>query len=81
VRPNFEQVTKWILARHQEVQAIDADYDLIDNRLIDSLGFLEFIILIERLTGKSIEIDTINIDNFRSLRSIEQSFFADTHPV
>ena len=76
---NLEQVVEWILARHPEAQDIDPDDDLIDNRLIDSLSFMELIILIERLTGTPIEVAKININDFRSLNNIEQSFFVESH--
>lgn len=76
MNPNLEQVTQWIQARHPEVAEIGPDLDLIDSRLVDSLGFLEFIALIERLTGKPIDVETLDIDDFRSLARIEQAFFA-----
>jgi acyl carrier protein len=76
VNPHLEQVSQWIQARHPEVAEIEPDLDLIDSRLIDSLGFLEFISLIERLTGTPIDVETLDIDDFRSLASIERAFFA-----
>lgn len=79
VSRNLEQVVEWILARHPEIQDIDPCDDLIESRLIDSLSFMELIILIERLTGTPIEVAEININDFRSLNNIEQSFFAESH--
>lgn len=76
VNPRLEQVSQWIQARHPEVAQIEPDFDLIDSRLIDSLGFLEFIGLIERLAGTPIDVETVDIDDFRSLANIEQAFFA-----
>lgn len=76
MNPKLEQVTQWIHARHPEVAEIEPDFDLIDSRLVDSLGFLEFIGLIERLAGKPIDVETLDIDDFRSLARIEQAFFA-----
>jgi acyl carrier protein len=50
------------------------DVDLIDQRVVDSLGFLNFIFMIEELVGEPIPIDTINVDDFRTLRRIREKF-------
>lgn len=76
MNPSLDQVSQWLQARHPEVTEIEPDLDLIDSRLIDSLGFLEFIGLIERLAGTPIDVETVDIDNFRSLANIDQAFFA-----
>lgn len=76
MQPRLDQVTDWIRTRHPELTEIAPDCDLIDNRLIDSMAFLEFIVLIERLAGRPIEVETLNLDDFRSLASIERAFFA-----
>jgi acyl carrier protein len=76
VNANLQRVTQWIQARHPEVAEIGPDFDLIDSRLIDSLGFIEFLGLIERLAGKPIDVETLDIDDLRSLTSIERAFFA-----
>jgi acyl carrier protein len=76
VNPNLERITQWIQARHPEATEIEPDFDLIDSRLIDSLGFLEFLGLIERLAGRPVDVENLDINDFRSLTSIEQAFFA-----
>jgi acyl carrier protein len=75
MRPQLDQVTTWILARHPELTELDPDSDLIDNRLIDSMSFLEFIALIERLTGRPVDVETLDLDDFRTLNRIERAFF------
>lgn len=77
---NLEQVTNWILTRNAEIDAIDPDCDLIESRLVDSLDFVQFLILIEQLSGKTIDIETLDIDDFRSLNRIQQNFFAPATP-
>ena len=72
----LEQVTAWLLARHPDLSGIDPDDDLIENRLIDSLGFLEFLALIERLTGRPVDVEATGIDCFRSLSNLDRAFFA-----
>ncbi|MDP9125210.1 MAG: phosphopantetheine-binding protein [Pseudomonadota bacterium] len=50
------------------------DVDLIDERVVDSLGFLNFIFMIEELVGAPIPMDAINVDDFRTLRRIREKF-------
>ncbi|GHH00344.1 acyl carrier protein [Streptomyces rubradiris] len=72
---SVQQVKDWILKRHPQREDIPADLDLIDNRLIDSLSFVEFVFLIEQLSGRSIPMDAVNVDDFRRLEVIEERFF------
>ncbi len=57
--------------------AIAPDVDLIDTRLVDSLGFVEFLLLLERLTGRPVDVESLDIDAFRSLSAIDRAFFSD----
>jgi acyl carrier protein len=69
-----DEVAAWLSRRRPDAGAITPDIDLIDNRIVDSLGFLELIGLVERLSGRQIDPDTLDLDDFRSLRRIEQAF-------
>ncbi|MHC0429681.1 holo-ACP synthase [Streptomyces sp. O3] len=71
----LQQVKDWILKRHPERTDIALDLDLIENRLIDSLSFVEFVFLLEQLSGKSIEMETLEVDAIRTLSAIDESFF------
>lgn len=71
-----EEVAAWLIRRHPEAGEIHPDDDLIDSRLVDSLGFLELIGLVERLSGRPIDVDTLDLDDFRSLRRIESTFLS-----
>lgn len=73
---DIHQVEQWILKYHPELNHIDHEFDLIENRLIDSLRFMEFIFLLEKISNKSIDTNTINIDDFRSLKSISIKFLS-----
>ena len=72
--PLMTEVSAWIAARHPDIGAIDPDHDLIESRLVDSLRLVELIILIERLTGRPIDVDTLEIDDLRSLNSLDRAF-------
>lgn len=69
------EIKKWILSRHPEVSDIEPDFDLLDNRLVDSLSFVEFVLTIEELSGRAVDMNSIEIDHFRTLNSIGSQFF------
>ncbi|MFI8993348.1 acyl carrier protein [Streptomyces sp. NPDC053542] len=71
----LQQVKDWILKRHPEREDIPGDLDLIENRLIDSLSFVEFVFLLEQQCGKAIEMETLEVDAIRTLDAIETNFF------
>lgn len=71
----LQQVKIWILDRHPERSDIADDLDLIENRLIDSLSFVEFVFLLEQQCGKAIQMETLEVDSIRTLAAIEEHFF------
>jgi acyl carrier protein len=76
VSPEVVRLADWIRARHPDLAEIDPDADLIESRLVDSLGFTEFVILVEKLSGTPVNVDTMDIDDYRSLNRLERRFFA-----
>ena len=73
----IRDVCGWLLARAQQPVTLDPDMDLIERRLIDSLGFAEFLFVLEEITGKPVELDQISIESFRTLRNIWRTFFSE----
>lgn len=71
----LQQVKNWLLARHTERDDIAPDLDLIENRLIDSLSFVEFVFLLEQQSGRSIQMEALEVDEIRTLAAIESHFF------
>jgi acyl carrier protein len=73
---NLREVHDWILSKHTGRDSVDIDEDLIESRLIDSLSFVEFMFIIESSSGATIDVDNINIDDFRTLAAIGNTFFS-----
>lgn len=65
------QVMAWLLARKPELQEIDMDTDLIENRIIDSLSFMNFVFFLEELTGQELQATARSVNSFRTLRAIQ----------
>ena len=72
---SMQAVRRFILERNLEIGRLDDDLDLIDSRAINSLAFVEFIFLLEELTGEPIDPEELDLDYFRTLKAIEARFF------
>lgn len=72
----MKPVHEFILGRNPEMDRLDGDLDLIDSRAINSLAFVEFIFLLEELTGEPIDPEELDLDDFRTLNAIEARFFS-----
>jgi acyl carrier protein len=72
----IDVIREWILGRHEGRTDVAADEDLIENRLVDSLSFVEFVFLIEETAGVEIDLDTLDINDVRTLDAIEKHFLA-----
>ena len=69
----LEGVRAWLLARKPEITDIDLDLDLIENRVVDSLSFIEFLYFLEELTGNNLQTQAQSLATFRSLRVIRDN--------
>jgi acyl carrier protein len=72
------QIRNWILARNAGVEDIRPDQDLIESRLVDSLSFIELLILIQQLSGETIDQSSLDVESFRTLNAIADRYFAVT---
>ncbi|GHG27429.1 acyl carrier protein [Streptomyces filamentosus] len=71
----MERVAAWLREKNPGLEGpIDPDEDLIEARLIDSMDFLEFIDLLEDLSGTSIDLQEVTIDDFRTLGRVQERF-------
>lgn len=74
----FSQIEQWLLNNNPDLSSIPDDLDLIENRLIDSLRFMEFIFFLETLSGHPIDIAKIQIDDFRTIQRILQCYLSSS---
>lgn len=70
------EVVDFIKRKHPELTEVDPDIDLVETRLVDSLSFVEFVFLIQHLSGEQIDLDSIDLADFRTLNRIDKRFFA-----
>lgn len=70
--PRLVSVKQWLLSRKPELTDLDLGFDLIENRVIDSLSFLEFVLFLEELTGRELQVTAETVNAFRSLHTIQK---------
>jgi acyl carrier protein len=51
------------------------DTDLIESRILESLQVVEFILFLERETGREILVERLDPASLRTLNSVYQNFF------
>lgn len=72
----IKQIERWLLDRRPELTKLDANYDLIENRILDSLAFLSFVNFIQELTGRELNVHVHSTNSFRTLQSIRDAILA-----
>jgi acyl carrier protein len=72
----LDEVKRWLLDRKPDLADLDLDLDLIENRVLDSLAFVKFIIFLESLIGREIQPTALSPSTFRTLRSIRDGLLA-----
>jgi acyl carrier protein len=70
-------IVSYLLAKRPDLTAIDHDLDLIENRILDSLGFVNFLYVLEEQVGHEIDMSTVTPDDFRTINRIKARFFDD----
>jgi len=78
VDPRMQTVVEFLRQRRGVTEPIGWDDDLIDTRILDSLAFVEFLMLLEELRGAEIDTATIDVDQFRTLERIHRAFFVES---
>ncbi len=73
----LDEVKRWFLDTKPDLVDLDLDLDLIENRVLDSLDFVTFVIFLESLTGREIQPSAFSPSAFRTLRSIHDGLLAN----
>ena len=64
----------WLLERHPDMTAIDEDTHLFENKLIDSINFVEYILIIEELIDREIPVTPDLVEKTATLASVRAHF-------
>jgi len=69
-------VTAWILEKHPDRSEIPLDADLLTERIVDSLAFVDLIELLSELTQQDIDVSTMDVETFQTLTAIRTNFLS-----
>lgn len=73
--PGFAVAVDFLRSKRPDLERIDPDLDLIENRILDSLGFVNFLYVLEEQTGREISLEQVTPEDFRTLNAIRRRFF------
>lgn len=59
-----------IFADGMRIEVPSYDAELLDSGLVDSLGVIELLMLVEKEFGITVQLDDLELDNFRSISAI-----------
>ncbi|HEY1303131.1 MAG TPA: acyl carrier protein [Vicinamibacterales bacterium] len=61
-----------LFAEGLNVEIPSAESNLFDNGVLDSLGFVELLVLLEREFGIATSVDDMEVENFKSIARIAE---------
>ncbi|MCW5254574.1 MULTISPECIES: acyl carrier protein [unclassified Streptomyces] len=70
-----DAVVRYLLTKRPDLTSIDPDLDLVENRILDSLGFVNFLYVLEEQTGQEILMENVKPSDFRTINAIRRRFF------
>ncbi len=68
------KLKEWIKNSNPHLGEFDLDTDLMECRAVNSLQFISFLLYLENLRGASIPGDQVQAEQFRTLRSIKETY-------
>ncbi len=74
----IETLREWILEKHPDLAHIDDDTDLFEQKLIDSINFVEYILIIEELIDREIPVTPDLIPRTATLARVRDNFLSQS---
>jgi acyl carrier protein len=73
----LQSLRDWLRSANPNYAAteIDADTDIIESRILESLQMVELILFLEKKTGRAILVEDLNPAKLRTLNNIYNNFF------
>jgi acyl carrier protein len=72
----IETLREWLLEKHPDIARIDDDTDLFEHKLLDSINFVEYILIIEELIDREIPVTPDLIPRTSTLARVRDNFLA-----
>jgi acyl carrier protein len=74
IAASLDVLREWLLEKNPDLQTIDDELDLFENKLIDSINFVEYILIIEELIDREIPVSNDLVAKTATLGSVREHF-------
>ncbi|AVH45066.1 acyl carrier protein [Agrobacterium larrymoorei] len=78
IKEQTQLIVDWIKTLNDGMRDVDLDEDLFDSGLVSSLKFMQLVLLIERVTGQEVDMDSVELEQFSSVNAIVDNFLLPT---
>ena len=75
MKKQYLELVEWLNNKKKMIQAIPETLDLIDNDILSSLLFAEYIMMIEDLSGVEIDVNDELLEQVRTLALVKSNYF------
>ncbi len=72
----LDTLRDWLLEKNPDLDAIDDDLDLFESKLLDSINFVEFILMIEELIDREIPVSRDLVAKTSTLRLVSEHYLS-----
>jgi len=71
----YNELVDWIRQKNKKNKPISEEMDLVEEDILDSLLFAEYVMMIEDLSGIEIEVGDELLDKIRTLALVKNNYF------
>lgn len=71
----YNELVDWVAVKKKLSQPVNLSQDLVDTGVLDSLFFVEYILMIEDLSGVEVEVGEELLEKTRTLKMVKENFF------
>lgn len=77
----LDTLRDWLLEKNPDLDSIDDNQDLFESKLIDSINFVEFILIIEELIDREIPVSSDLVARTSTLRLVFENYLCARETV
>ena len=72
----MQEILDFLRDKHSDFDPADADRDLIDSRILNSVDFAEFLMLLAEFADVPVDLSDFEVDTIRTVRAIADHYFS-----
>ena len=71
----YKELVDWVVLKKKLSEPVNLTQDLVDTGVLDSLFFVEYILMIEDLSGTEVVVGEELLEKTRTLQMVKEHFF------